>query len=57
MESLRTFLHMGGYALYIWTSYGLALVVLIVNVILPRQREQEFFQMLQKRRKIASKNR
>ena len=50
-------MHMGGYALYVWTSYGLALVVLIVNVILPRQREQEFFQVLQKRRELASKNR
>ena len=55
MESLRTFLHMGGYAFYVWTSYGLALAVLILNVSLPRQREQEFFQMLQRRRKTAGK--
>ena len=56
MESLRTFLHMGGYALYVWTSYGLALVVLIVNVVLPRRREQEFLQMWRRRRKMASKD-
>ena len=43
---------MGGYALYVWTSYGLALIVLIVNIVMPRGREQEFFQMLQKRRKV-----
>jgi heme exporter protein D len=57
MESLRTFLHMGGYALYVWPSYGLALVVLIANVILPRKREEEFFQMMQRRRKPAGKDR
>ena len=43
---------MGGYALYVWTSYGLALVVLIVNVVLPRRREQEFLQMWRRRRKV-----
>ena len=52
MESLRTFLHMGGYAFYIWVSYGLALVVLIVNIILPRKREQDFLRMLNKRYKV-----
>lgn len=57
MESLRTFLHMGGYAFYVWTSYGLALVVLIVNVVMPRKREEEFLQMVQRRRKLAGKGR
>ncbi len=27
------FLHMGGYAFYVWTSYALTAVVLIANVI------------------------
>ena len=43
---------MGGYAFYVWVSYGVALIVLLVNVILPRKREQEFFRILQKRRKV-----
>ena len=39
--SLNEFFHMGGYAFYVWTSYGLALAVLLVNVILPlRQRRK-----------------
>ena len=39
--NLNEFLHMGGYAFYVWTSYGIALVVLLVNVILPlRQRRK-----------------
>ena len=53
MESLRTFLHMGGYAFYVWTSYVLAVVVLILNIIFPRKREQDFFQLLRKRRKAT----
>jgi len=39
--SLNEFFHMGGYAFYVWTSYGLALAVLLINVILPlRQRKK-----------------
>lgn len=47
---------MGGYAFYVWASYGIALLVLIANVVLPRKREQEFFRVLQSRRKIPGKN-
>ncbi len=39
--NLNEFLHMGGYAFYVWTSYGIALLVLLVNVITPlRQRRK-----------------
>ena len=39
--SLNEFFHMGGYAFYVWTSYGLALIVLLLNVIGPlRQRKK-----------------
>jgi heme exporter protein D len=31
--SFAEFFHMGGYAFYVWTSYGLAAVVLITNVV------------------------
>lgn len=33
--SLSEFLHMGGYALYVWSSYGLALVVMLAIFISP----------------------
>jgi len=39
--SFEQFLHMGGYAFYVWTSYGLALGVLILNVALPLRRRSE----------------
>ena len=39
--NLNEFFHMGGYAFYVWTSYGIALVVLLLNVIQPlRQRRK-----------------
>jgi len=39
--NLNEFFHMGGYAFYVWTSYGIALAVLLINVILPlRQRKK-----------------
>ncbi len=31
---------MGGYGLYVWTSYGLAALVLILNLLLPWQRHR-----------------
>jgi len=33
---MNEFLNMGGYAAYVWSSYGLAFVVLLLNVVLPR---------------------
>jgi heme exporter protein D len=39
--NLTEFLHMGGYAFYVWTSYGIALLILLVNIVLPlRQRRK-----------------
>ena len=33
--SLTEFFHMGGYAFYVWTSYALALGVVLINLVLP----------------------
>jgi len=39
--NLNEFFHMGGYAFYVWTSYGIALIILLANVIMPaRQRKK-----------------
>jgi len=39
--SLNEFFHMGGYGFYVWTSYGIALVILLANMIAPlRQRRK-----------------
>ena len=36
--SIGEFFHMGGYAFYVWSAYGVTLVVLLLNVILPLRR-------------------
>ena len=35
--SLQEFLHMGGYAGYVWSSYALTVVVLAANVYFARR--------------------
>ena len=32
---MSEFLHMGGYAFYVWTAYGTAFVVLALNLVAP----------------------
>ncbi|MDD5034024.1 MAG: heme exporter protein CcmD [Methylococcaceae bacterium] len=39
--SLEQFFSMGGYAFYVWTSYGMAFVVLLINLVLPLRRKAE----------------
>jgi heme exporter protein D len=40
--SLREFLAMGGYGFYVWTSYGICLVVLVANVVIPAIQRKQF---------------
>jgi heme exporter protein D len=49
MSEFQEYLHMGGYALYVWGSYGLALVVLMLNAVLPRLRERRLLDALARR--------
>lgn len=46
MTGISEFLHMGGYAVYVWTSYGLTAVVLLINYILPLRRERQLLKKL-----------
>ena len=39
--NLDEFFHMGGYAFYVWTSYGIALLVLLANVIGPLRQHRK----------------
>ena len=41
MNALREFLHMGGYAVYVWSAYALGLVVLLWNVWAPLRHERQ----------------
>ena len=47
MTTLAEFFQMGGYAFYVWSSYLIALVVLIINLWLP------FAKMRQVKRKLS----
>ncbi len=33
--SWSEFFEMGGYAFFVWTSYGLTLAVIVLNIIMP----------------------
>ena len=46
MSTLSEFLHMGGYAFYVWTSYGLAALVLVAIWISPWRRERRILKDL-----------
>ena len=35
---MSEFFQMGGYGLYVWSAYGLSLVVLMLNVVAARKR-------------------
>lgn len=37
MSEFIQFIDMGGYAVYVWTSFGVALVVLLANVLWSRR--------------------
>ena len=43
MNNLQDFFAMGGYAFYVWTSYGLTLIVLLANIIIPVLQRKQFF--------------
>ena len=46
---MSDFLHMGGYAAYVWSAYGISLAVLLVNVVLPLRRERQVRDRISKR--------
>jgi heme exporter protein D len=54
--SLNEFFHMGGYAFYVWTSYGLALAVLLVNVILPLRQRRKLLNDIARTNRRARRN-
>ena len=56
MESISEFLHMGGYALYVWTSYAIALVVLVVNVIQPLLCQRRMKRALARKSRLARRH-
>lgn len=48
------FFAMGGYATYVWASYGLMAILLLINVILPLRRKAD---ALKKARHLIARGR
>ncbi|MDD5271895.1 MAG: heme exporter protein CcmD [Methylovulum sp.] len=44
--TLQEFFAMGGYAFYVWTSYGICFLVLLANIVLPIIRRKQFLRQL-----------
>jgi heme exporter protein D len=50
---MSEFFHMGGYAFYVWTSYGIALVVLVLNVLAPMRTRRRLLTDIARRARRA----
>jgi heme exporter protein D len=50
--TMQEFFSMGGYAFYVWTAYGITLIVLAVNIIIPVLQRKQFLrrQLLKQKR-------
>lgn len=49
MSGFESFLDMGGYARFVWPAYGLTLIVLLINLVLPIVRERRLLRRLSER--------
>ena len=47
---MSEFFAMGGYALYVWSSYGLAFIVLSIGIIKPLMSHKKILRQLQLKR-------
>lgn len=53
--NMTEFFYMGGYAFYVWTSYGLSFIVLLANIIIPLwQRKQVLRSLALKQKRSES---
>jgi heme exporter protein D len=55
--SFAEFVHMGGYAFYVWSAYGLALLVLALNVTQPWRRRRQLLRDIAARLRDERENR
>ncbi|MCP5155381.1 MAG: heme exporter protein CcmD [Ectothiorhodospiraceae bacterium] len=54
MSALAEFLHMGGYAAFVWGSYGICAAVLIANLLAVRARGRRVRAMLARRARFEA---
>lgn len=41
-DNILNFLYMGGYGLYVWSAYGLVIILLIIQWFIPWRRWQRY---------------
>lgn len=51
---MNEFFHMGGYGFYIWSTYALAFIVLVLNTIIPLRRETKLLQSIAKKQNVKN---
>ncbi len=51
-HNLTDFLHMGGYAVYVWPAYGIVAAVLIGNICRPLQMKRKLIKQLQRKQQL-----
>jgi len=54
-DSLNDFLHMGGYAFYVWLSYGVGFVLLLILYLVSKAQHNSVKQQIAQRQKRESK--
>jgi heme exporter protein D len=50
---MSEFFAMGGYGAYVWSSYGLGLIVLVLNFSVPFMRERNIIRKLTRKIKFS----
>lgn len=46
---MNEFLHMGGYAVFVWSSYGIVFAVLVLNVVAAILRKKQIVREIEER--------
>jgi heme exporter protein D len=54
MKSLSEFFNMGGYALYVWGSFGVTALLMIIEPVLVHQRRKAVIQRISRLIRIKS---
>ena len=54
-SSFQDFLHMGGYALYVWLSFGLSLLILSIVMFSPVFRHRQLLQSIDRHKRLAQR--
>lgn len=55
-DSFSEFIAMGGHGFYVWLSYAIALVLIVINLVSPVMRRKKLFAELVRRFRRESRN-